>query len=199
MYYSISMTHIFAEQLTIYLSHGASTIFSTTMTTLYIELITAQHQLNHRRKMRGHTIMATSITMMPVITNKKNLMRTITMVVLSHLKLARTHLVSYVYAWWHDSQGNKSPGREGKAKSWRLGAGCARHYSRGDPTSSDATVQFGPVQRAFCLNPGLDLWFGSEESSNLGPSVATVVTDAFQKNWIMISVTLLNPWEYLSG
>jgi len=33
---------------------------------------------------------------------------------------------------------------------------------------SDATVRFGPVQRALCLNLGLDLWFGSEEFSNLG-------------------------------
>jgi len=31
----------------------------------------------------------------------------------------------------------------------------------------DATVQFGPVQREFCLNPGLNLWFSSEESLNL--------------------------------
>ena len=29
-------------------------------------------------------------------------------------------------------------------------------------------------------------------------SVATVVTDAFQKNWTMVSVKLLNSWEYLS-
>ena len=34
--------------------------------------------------------------------------------------------------------------------------------------SSDAAVRFGPVQRALCLNLGLDLWFGSEELSNLG-------------------------------
>ena len=35
-------------------------------------------------------------------------------------------------------------------------------------TISDAAVRFGPVQRALCLNLGLDLWFGSEELSNLG-------------------------------
>jgi hypothetical protein len=34
--------------------------------------------------------------------------------------------------------------------------------------TSDAAVRFGPVQRALCLNLGLDLWFGSEELSNLG-------------------------------
>jgi hypothetical protein len=33
---------------------------------------------------------------------------------------------------------------------------------------SDATVRFGPVQRALCLNPGLDLQFGSDKFSNLG-------------------------------
>jgi hypothetical protein len=34
--------------------------------------------------------------------------------------------------------------------------------------SSDATVQFGPVQKAFCLNLEPDLWFGSSRLLNLG-------------------------------
>ena len=38
----------------------------------------------------------------------------------------------------------------------------------GDTGSSDAAVWFGPVQRALCLNPGLDLQFGSDKFLNLG-------------------------------
>ena len=36
------------------------------------------------------------------------------------------------------------------------------------PCLSDATVQFGPVQRVLCLNPEPDLWFGSSRLRNLG-------------------------------
>jgi len=34
--------------------------------------------------------------------------------------------------------------------------------------SSDAAVQFGPVQRTLCLNPELDLWFSSGRVLSLG-------------------------------
>ena len=34
--------------------------------------------------------------------------------------------------------------------------------------TSDAMVQFGPVQRTLCLNLELDLWFSSSRLLNLG-------------------------------
>ena len=35
-------------------------------------------------------------------------------------------------------------------------------------SGSDAAVRFNPVQRTLCLNPELDLWFGSGRLLNLG-------------------------------
>ena len=34
--------------------------------------------------------------------------------------------------------------------------------------TSDAAVQFGPIQRTLCLNLGPDQWFGSSRLLNLG-------------------------------